>query len=74
MLNHRLGFLKLDTSALPKSLMPFRWVGNLPYNVSVPILLQLAEWVDWVEDGHFLVQKKWHSGAVLRLANATTVV
>ena len=51
-------FLKLDTSALPKSLMPFRWVGNLPYNVSVPILLQLAEWVDWVEDGHFLVQKE----------------
>lgn len=51
-------FLEMASTVLPESFRPCRWVGNLPYNVSVPILLKLAEWVDWVKDGHFLVQKE----------------
>ena len=36
----------------------YRWVGNLPYNVSVPILLRLLRISDHMKDGIFLLQKE----------------
>jgi len=35
-----------------------RVVGNLPYNISTPILFHLLEAVDHVEDQHFMLQKE----------------
>jgi 16S rRNA (adenine1518-N6/adenine1519-N6)-dimethyltransferase len=35
-----------------------RIVGNLPYNISSPILFHLLEFVDCVEDQHFMLQKE----------------
>jgi 16S rRNA (adenine1518-N6/adenine1519-N6)-dimethyltransferase len=35
-----------------------RVVGNLPYNISTPILFHLLECVDVIEDQHFMLQKE----------------
>jgi 16S rRNA (adenine1518-N6/adenine1519-N6)-dimethyltransferase len=35
-----------------------RIVGNLPYNISSPILFHLLDFVDCVEDQHFMLQKE----------------
>ena len=35
-----------------------RVVGNLPYNISTPILFHLLDYVDVVEDQHFMLQKE----------------
>ena len=41
-------------SAPPK----IRVVGNLPYNISTPILFHLLQYVDLVQDQHFMLQKE----------------
>jgi 16S rRNA (adenine1518-N6/adenine1519-N6)-dimethyltransferase len=54
--------LKIDFEAL---LGPdLRVVGNLPYNISTPLLLRLLEWLPRLRDLHFLLQ----SEVVARLA------
>ena len=35
-----------------------RVVGNLPYNISTPILFHLAAFADAIEDQHFMLQKE----------------
>lgn len=35
-----------------------RWIGNLPYNISSPLLLRLCRHADAVRDAHFMVQKE----------------
>jgi 16S rRNA (adenine1518-N6/adenine1519-N6)-dimethyltransferase len=35
-----------------------RVVGNLPYNISTPILFHLLDYVDVIEDQHFMLQKE----------------
>lgn len=52
--------LKVDFTALAQSLgVPrLRVVGNLPYNISTPILFHLLEHVAVVEDQHFMLQKE----------------
>ena len=35
-----------------------RVVGNLPYNISTPILFHLLQYVDIIEDQHFMLQKE----------------
>ena len=35
-----------------------RIVGNLPYNISTPILFHLLQYVDVVQDQHFMLQKE----------------
>ena len=42
----------------PASLPKIRVVGNLPYNISTPILFHLLDAVDYVEDQHFMLQKE----------------
>jgi 16S rRNA (adenine1518-N6/adenine1519-N6)-dimethyltransferase len=36
----------------------WRVVGNLPYNISTPILFHLLDYVDSIEDQHFMLQKE----------------
>ena len=66
--------LKVDFSALavqmqpaaagvpaPDTAAPARWlrvVGNLPYNISTPILFHLLDHVNVVQDQHFMLQKE----------------
>jgi len=47
--------LEFDFSTLPVGL---RIVGNLPYNISTPILFHLARYADRVRDMHFMLQKE----------------
>jgi len=37
---------------------PLRVVGNLPYNISTPILFHLLDAVDAIEDQHFMLQRE----------------
>ena len=37
---------------------PLRVVGNLPYNISTPLLFHLAGFADGVRDMHFMLQKE----------------
>ena len=47
--------LKFDFASLGTSL---RIVGNLPYNISTPLLFHLAEHIDHVRDIHAMLQKE----------------
>lgn len=51
--------LQVDFTALAQRLgRRLRVVGNLPYNISSPILFHLLEHVDQVIDQHFMLQKE----------------
>jgi 16S rRNA (adenine1518-N6/adenine1519-N6)-dimethyltransferase len=51
--------LQFDFSALPVAAgKKLRIVGNLPYNISSPLLFHLAEFSHLVEDQHFMLQKE----------------
>ena len=47
--------LEFDFSSLGKDL---RIVGNLPYNISTPLLFHLASYATHVRDMHFMLQKE----------------
>ena len=49
--------LKVNFTALFKG-QKLRVVGNLPYNISTPILFHLLDHVDIIEDQHFMLQKE----------------
>ena len=51
--------LTVDFAALAARLSaPLRVVGNLPYNISTPILFHLLDAADSIEDQHFMLQKE----------------
>jgi len=52
--------LKVDFRALAdaEGAAKLRVVGNLPYNISSPILFHLLQYVDRVADQHFMLQKE----------------
>nr|WP_316641676.1 16S rRNA (adenine(1518)-N(6)/adenine(1519)-N(6))-dimethyltransferase RsmA [uncultured Roseateles sp.] len=51
--------LKVDFAALAAEHgKKLRVVGNLPYNISSPILFHLLDFVDQVQDQHFMLQKE----------------
>lgn len=37
---------------------PFRLVGNLPYNISTPLIFHVLQWHEQVVDMHFMLQKE----------------
>lgn len=45
--------LKFDLAQLPK---PLRIVGNLPYNISSPLLFHFADYAEHIVDMHFMLQ------------------
>jgi 16S rRNA (adenine1518-N6/adenine1519-N6)-dimethyltransferase len=49
--------LTVDFSAFAKA-GPLRVVGNLPYNISSPILFHCIEHIDAIRDMHFMLQKE----------------
>ncbi len=69
--------LKVDFAELAHSLTSsslgapkLRVVGNLPYNISTPILFHLLDFVDVIEDQHFMLQKEVIDRMVARPATA----
>jgi 16S rRNA (adenine1518-N6/adenine1519-N6)-dimethyltransferase len=52
--------LKVDFLALAEAVRPgqIRIVGNLPYNISTPILFHLLDAAHLVQDQHFMLQKE----------------
>ncbi|RZA34799.1 MAG: 16S rRNA (adenine(1518)-N(6)/adenine(1519)-N(6))-dimethyltransferase RsmA [Lysobacteraceae bacterium] len=51
--------LKFDFGSIPvPEGQKLRIVGNLPYNISSPLLFHLAEFAPLVEDQHFMLQKE----------------
>ena len=52
---HNIDALKFDFSTLGKDL---RITGNLPYNISTPILFHLLESLPNIKDMHFMLQKE----------------
>jgi 16S rRNA (adenine1518-N6/adenine1519-N6)-dimethyltransferase len=51
--------LKFDFGSIPvPDGQKLRVVGNLPYNISSPLLFHLAEFAHLVEDQHFMLQKE----------------
>jgi 16S rRNA (adenine1518-N6/adenine1519-N6)-dimethyltransferase len=52
---HQADALEFDFAKLPEQL---RVVGNLPYNVSTPILFRVVEMADRVRDATFMLQKE----------------
>lgn len=52
---HEGDVLEFDFRALPA---PLRIVGNLPYNISTPLLFHVARFADRVRDLHVMLQKE----------------
>ena len=64
--------LKVDFAqvALGLSAAKIRVVGNLPFNISTPILFHLLGYVDAIEDQHFMLQKEVIDRMVARPSTA----
>ncbi|MDO8252763.1 MAG: 16S rRNA (adenine(1518)-N(6)/adenine(1519)-N(6))-dimethyltransferase RsmA [Rhodoferax sp.] len=52
--------LKVDFAQIAQAqeTVKLRVVGNLPYNISTPILFHLLDFVEVIEDQHFMLQKE----------------
>lgn len=55
---HSADALKFDFNALAVDGRPLRVVGNLPYNISTPLLFHLLESRALIRDMHFMLQKE----------------
>ncbi|MDO8448647.1 MAG: 16S rRNA (adenine(1518)-N(6)/adenine(1519)-N(6))-dimethyltransferase RsmA [Rhodoferax sp.] len=64
--------LKVDFAELAhaQGATKLRVVGNLPYNISTPILFHLLGFVDVIEDQHFMLQKEVIDRMVARPATS----
>ncbi len=50
--------LQFDLATLARGPASVRVVGNLPYNISTPLLFHLLETREWIRDMHFMLQKE----------------
>jgi 16S rRNA (adenine1518-N6/adenine1519-N6)-dimethyltransferase len=55
---HSADALKFDFNAIAKPDEKLRVIGNLPYNISTPLMFHLLETTSFVEDMHFMLQKE----------------
>ncbi len=55
---HNADALKFDFRSLRRDGQRLRVVGNLPYNISTPLLFHLIEQADVIQDMHFMLQKE----------------
>lgn len=64
--------LKVDFAQIAQAqgATKLRVVGNLPYNISTPILFHLLQYVDVIEDQHFMLQKEVIDRMVARPSTA----
>lgn len=50
--------LQFDFSQVIRDDKPLKVFGNLPYNISTPLLFHLYEYLDHIENMHFMLQKE----------------
>jgi len=50
--------LQFDFSQVVRDDKPLKVFGNLPYNISTPLLFHLYEFLDHIENMHFMLQKE----------------
>jgi len=55
---HSADALDFDFAALATNDEKLRVIGNLPYNISTPLMFHLLESTDCIEDMHFMLQKE----------------
>ncbi len=55
---HQADALHFDFGALAEAGFRLRVVGNLPYNISTPLLFHLFGQSQWIADMHFMLQKE----------------
>ncbi len=55
---HRQDALTVDFAALRCDTRPLRLVGNLPYNISAPLLFHVLASAEHLRDMHFMLQKE----------------
>ncbi len=55
---HQEDALRFDFASLIKNKQPLRIVGNLPYNISTPLIFHLLSYQDRISDMHFMLQKE----------------
>mgnify|MGYP000388765705 FL=1 len=55
---HEIDALKFDFRELATEEKPLRIFGNLPYNISTPLIFHLLSFKDSVQDMHFMLQKE----------------
>lgn len=60
---YQLDALQLDLEILNTKKNSLRIIGNLPYNISTPLLFHLFSQIEFISDMHFMLQKE----VVLRL-------
>jgi len=53
---HSADALAFDFATLARDGVPLRVVGNLPYNISTPLLFRLLEFAPLLQDMHFMLQ------------------
>lgn len=54
---HEADALRYDYGQLDDG-RPLRLLGNLPYNISTPLMFHLLNWADSITDMHFMLQKE----------------
>lgn len=55
---HNMDVLKFDFSTLSVDAKKMRIVGNLPYNISTPLLFHLVKYCEDIKDMYFMLQKE----------------
>lgn len=55
---HLTDILKFDLSEIADTKQPIRLIGNLPYNISTPLLFHLLKFRNVISDMHFMLQKE----------------
>ncbi|XOV80854.1 MAG: 16S rRNA (adenine(1518)-N(6)/adenine(1519)-N(6))-dimethyltransferase RsmA [Aestuariibacter sp.] len=50
--------MKFDFNTLMDDAKPLRIFGNLPYNISTPLMFHLFEFSEHIQDMHFMLQKE----------------
>lgn len=55
---HQADALQFDFKKLVKNKQLLRVVGNLPYNISTPLIFHLLKQINYIRDMHFMLQKE----------------
>ena len=55
---HNADALRFDFSTLTNNSQPLRVIGNLPYNISTPLIFNLLSYAGVIKDMHFMLQKE----------------
>ncbi|MEN9916611.1 MAG: ribosomal small subunit methyltransferase [Pseudomonadota bacterium] len=63
--------LKVDFQAITKTKHVWRLVGNLPYNISTPLLFHCLQQAHLIQDMHFMLQKEVVDRIVARPGHAS---